>query len=299
MAWLNYQHLYYFWTIAREGGLSRAAAALHLTHSTLSVQLRALEGTLGEPLFERRGRALVLTPFGREIRQYADEIFRLGAELLDHAHGRGAALRRLDVGVVGAIPKTIGYRLLEPALEAEQTGLVRVRQDTQEKLLQELGAGRLHAVISDAAPIRASALKLHTHPLGSSEILLYGRAALAARYRRNFPRSLEGAPMVMPGPDATLRRGLERWLAARGIRVEAVGEIDDAGMLRALGASRGLFPVRAALRSEVEEGLGALRVGRLAGLVEHYFVISLERRVRHAGVAVLIEAARRRLAAPR
>lgn len=297
MAWLNYQHLYYFWVIAREGGLARGAAALHLTHSTLSVQLRALEETLGEPLFERRGRALVLTPFGREIRQYADEIFRLGVELLDYAHGRSATRRRFDVGVVGTIPKTIGCRLLVAALEAEETGLVRVRQDTVEKLLQELGAGRLHAVISDAAPVRASALKLHAHPLGSSQILLYARPDLAARYRRGFPRSLEGAPLVMPGPDAMLRRGIERWLADRGLRVDTVGEVDDAGMLRALGASgRGLFPVRAALRSEVEEGLGARRVGRLTGLVEHYFVVSLERRVRHAGVAALIDAARRRLA---
>lgn len=296
MAWLNYQHLYYFWIIAREGGLARGAAALRLTHSTLSVQLRALEETLGEPLFERRGRALVLTPFGREIQQHAGMIFRLGAELLDFAHGRAPSRRRFEVGVVGAIPKTIVCKLLLPALDAELAGAVRIRQDSIDRLVQELGSGRLHAILSDAPPPQASALQLHAHALGSSEILLYGTPELAARYRRGFPASLAGAPMLLPGPDATLRRGIEAWLSDRGLHADIVGEVDDAGTLRALGATgRGLFPVRAALKGEVEEGFGARRVGRLAGLVERYVAISLERRVKHPGVAALIESARRRL----
>lgn len=292
---INFQHLYYFWVIAREGGLAKAAAALHLTHSTLSVQLRALEDVLGEPLFERRGRALQLTPFGRDILQYANEIFRLGAELLDFAHGQTSPSRRFEVGVVGAVPKTIGRQLLLPAIA--DAASIRIRQDTLPRLLQELGTGRLHAVISDAPPEQGGALKLHAHPLGSSEILLYATGEVAARCRRGFPRSLHGEAMLMPGPDSTLRRALERWLADRGLKVRVAGEFDDAGTLRAFGAAGlGLFPVRAALRAEVEEGLGARRVGRLTGLVENYFAISLERRVTHPGVAALIDAARRRLA---
>jgi LysR family transcriptional activator of nhaA len=296
MAWLNYQHLYYFSIIAREGGLARAGAALRLSHSTLSVQLRALEDTLGEPLFERRGRSLVLTPFGREVQQYASEIFRLGSELLDFARGQAAPLRRFEIGVVSAIPKTIASQLLRPTFESGHAGTIRVRQDTIDRLVAELGSGRLHAILSDSAPARSSALKLHIHPLGTSTVHLYGAADLARRYRKGFPGSLEGAPMLMPGPDAALRRGLERWFAEHRVRVNAVGEIDDAGTLRALGAAgRGLFAVRAALKAEVEEGSGAKRVGRLAGLVEPYFAISLERRVTHPAVAALIEGARERL----
>lgn len=299
MAWLNYQHLYYFSVIAREGGLAKGAAALHLTHSTLSVQLRALEEALGEPLFERRGRALVLTAFGRDVQQYASEIFRLGEELLDFSRGRSATLRRLEVGVVSAIPKTIVRRVLLPSVDDADVGTVRVRQDTLERLVQELGTGRLHAILGDTPTAPASPLKLHAHALGSSAILLYGSAEQARRYRRGFPRSLDGAPLVMPGPDASLRRALERWLATRQLRVRTVGEIDDAGTLRALGAAGlGLFPVRAGLRSEVEEGLGAQRVGRLTGLVESYFILTPERRVSHPVVAALIDAARRRLAQP-
>ncbi len=294
--WLNYQHLYYFWMIAREGGLSRAATALHLTHSTLSVQLRALEDTLGEALFERRGRGLVLTPFGREVQLYGNDIFRLGTELLDFSRGRVGGRRRFDVGVVGAIPKTIASQLLAPALGDTADGSVRIRQDSLERLVQELGAGRLHAVLSDVAPIATTALKLHAHLLGASAIELYGAPDLARRYRVGFPRSLANAPMVMPGPDTALRRALERWFADRQLPIRVTAEVDDAGMLRAVGATgAGLFPVRAALRAEVEEGAGARRVGRMHGLEEHYYVVSLERRVTHPGVAALIAVARARL----
>ncbi|MEZ4401254.1 MAG: LysR family transcriptional regulator [Kofleriaceae bacterium] len=296
MDWLNYQHLYYFAAIVSEGGLAKAAKALRLTHSTLSVQLRALEVALGEPLFERRGRSLVLTPFGRDVHQYATEIFRLGTELLDFSRGRATELRRFDVGVVSTIPKTIVSRLLVPALDAELAGTVRIRQDAPARLVPELAAGRLHALLTDAPITHAGALRLHTHVLGSSDVWLYGTAALAARYRRGFPDSLRGAPLLLPAADAPLRRGLERWFADHGLRVDVAAEVEDAGILRALGAAgRGLFPVRAALRSEVEEGVGARRVGPLTGLVETYFIVSLERRIRHPSVVALIASARRRL----
>lgn len=299
MAWLNYQHLYYFWMIAREGGLARAAAALRLTHSTLSVQLRALEDVLGERLFERRGRALALTPFGREVQQYATEIFRIGNELLDFSRGHTTAPRRFEVGTVGAIPKTMIARLLQPALASDDGAVVRIRQDTIARLIQELASGRLHAIVSDAVPAAGGALRLHAHALGTSKVLLYAAPRLAARYRSGFPGSLEGAPVLMPGPDAALRRGLERWFVERGVRVNQVGEVDDAGTLRALGAAgHGLFPVRAALRGEVEDGLGLRPVGTLAGLVEPYFALSLERRVTHPAVAALIGSARRDLGPP-
>jgi LysR family transcriptional activator of nhaA len=300
MAWLNYQHLYYFWIIAREGGLSRAAKLLRLTHSTLSVQLRTLEGVLGAPLFDRRGRSLALTAFGREVQQFAGDIFRIGDELLELAEGQGTSRRRFDVGVVAAIPKTTLSELLAPAFASDRELTVRVRQDRADRLVQELAAGRLHAVMSDAPIVGDGGAKVHSHSLGSSEVLLYGRRELAARYRPGFPRSLEGAPLLLPGPDASVRRAIERWLSDRGVRVHVVGEVDDAGTLRALGAAgRGLFPVRAALRGEVERGLGVARVGTLAGVRESYFVISVERRITHPAVSRLIEAARRRLDEPR
>lgn len=294
--WLNYQHLFYFWVIAREGGLSPAAKSLRVTHSTLSVQLRALEDFLGSPLFDRTGRRLVLTPFGAEMAAHSAEIFRLGAELVDVARGRAHPGRTaFRVGVVSALPKTLTYRLIEPGL-ADHLGPLQVRQDDLGRLLDELASHRLHLVLSDVPPADRQSLRVHAHLLGESEILLYGTRTLASRYRRGFPKSLEQAPLVLPRESASLRWLVDRWFADRGIRVRVEAEVDDAALLRVIGAAgRGLFPVRAALRAEVEEAHGVVLVGKLKGLRERVFAISAERRVRHPAVAAIIERARKRM----
>jgi LysR family transcriptional activator of nhaA len=299
MDWLNYHHLFYFWMISQEGGLAKAAARLRLSHSTLSTQLKALEDFLGSPLFERRGRRLSLTPLGVEIAEQASEIFRKGADLVELARGaeagRGAALR---VGVVDALPKTLTYRLLEPAIGGERAGQIQVRQNELGHLLEELAAYRLHLVLSDTPPPQAMRVIVHAHLLGETDVWLYGTRELAARYREGFPQSLGDAPLLLPGRAANLRSGIDRWLVERGIRMRVEGEIDDAGLLRVFGAAgRGLFPVRAALRTEVEEALGAVFVGKLDGVRERYYAVSAERRVRHPAVVALIENARARLAA--
>jgi len=297
MEWLNYHHLFYFWMITQEGGLAKAAARLRLSHSTLSTQLRALEGFLGCPLFERRGRRLVLTPIGVEVADHASEIFRMGADLVELARGREAGRRSvLRVGVVDALPKTLTYRLLEPAVEHEGAGRIQVRQNELAKLLEDLASYRLHLVLSDAPPPQGIAMRVHAHVLGETDVLLYGSKTLGTRYRRGFPQSLQDAPLLLPGAAASLRRGIERWLVDRGIRMRIEAEIDDAGLLRVFGgAGRGLFPVRAALRTEVEDAFGAVYVGKLEGLRERYYAVSVERRVRHPAVAALIESARSRL----
>jgi LysR family transcriptional regulator, transcriptional activator of nhaA len=300
MEWLNYHHLFYFSVIVQERGLAKAAARLRLSHSTLSTQLRALEQFFGSELFERRGRRLVLTPLGVEVSEYAAEIFRMGSELVDvargHVDGRRAPLR---VGVVNALPKTLTYRLLEPALEVDNRGPIHVRQDELEPLVEGIAANKLHLVLSDTPPPQGLPVRVHAHLLGETDVLLYGTPVLAARYRTGFPGSLNDAPLLLPGGAASLRRSLERWLTDRGIRTRIEGEIDDAGLLRVFGgAGLGLFPVRAALRTEVEEAYGAVLVGKLEGLRERYYAVSTERRVRHPGVLALIERARSRLSEP-
>jgi LysR family transcriptional activator of nhaA len=294
MEWLNFHHLFYFWRIAREGSLSRAAEQLRLTHSTLSAQLRTLEEFLGAPLFERRGRRLVLTPLGEEAASYADDIFRLGSELVDVARGRtGERKQVLRVGVVSSMPKSVAYRLLQPAMAATGYGSLVARQDHLERLLDELAAARLHLVLSDTAPPESSTRRVYAHLLGESGILLYGTAALARKYRPNFPRSLDGAPFLLPTAPSSLRTSLDRWLVERELRVRISGELDDAGLMRVAGVhGQGLLPVRAALRAEVEDNHKMELVGTFDGLVERYYVVSLERRVRHPAVSALIEQAR-------
>ena len=298
MEWLNYHHLFYFWTIAREGSLTRAAAKLRLTHSTLSTQVKALESFLHVELFERRGRGLVLTAAGTSVAAYADDIFRLGAELVDVARGEAPSRRTpLRVGVVGTIPKTLAYRLLEPALGVDGFGPLVVRQAALDTLLEEVAIGRLHVVLSDVPPPEGGAMRVHGHVLGSSSVLLYGSPALARALRKNFPKSLEGAPMLLPAAGTSLRRQVERWLTDRGVRVRVEGEFDDAAMMRTFGAQgRGLFLVREALRSEVDDIHGVELITRLDGVQERYYVISVERRVRHPAVSALVDSAREQLA---
>lgn len=297
MEWLNYNHLFYFWRIAREGGLSRAAEQLGVTHSTLSAQLGQLENTLGGALFERRGRVLVLTPFGEEAAAYADDIFRLGGELLELARGRSLERRTaLRVGVVGSIPKSLAYDLLEPGIATPGHSLLVARQDNYARLLEELASGRLHMVLSDMPPPEASSQRVYSHLLGESGILIYGTPELAKRYRRGFPRSLEGAPLLVPAAPSSLRLQLDRWFTERALHLQIEGEFDDAGLMRIAGArGRGLFPVREALRAEVEESLDVTLVGRFEGIVERYYVVTGQRKVRHPAVSRLIETAREEL----
>lgn len=294
MSMLNYHHLHAFWMIAENGSLTAAAKQMHVTHSTLSVQLRALEETLGGRLFERRGRGLVITPFGDEVHARASEIFRLGGDLLELAEYGGAGRLTLRIGVLASLPKTIVCRLVEPALDRETS--IDLQHGTFDRLLESLAAGRVHVVLADQAPPQATGLKLHGHALGESELLVYGTEKVLSRVRGRFPASLDGAPMILPRAGSALRRQIEAWLDDRQVRVTVVGEIDDAGTLRAFGLrDHGLFPVRSALASEIADVAGARRVGTLDGLRERYLAITRERTVRHPALVRMIDRARARL----
>ena len=278
---------------------TRAALALRLTfHRILARRYRVAVGEID--LIARRGRTLVLTPFGEDVARYADEIFHMGAELVEMARGRATKMRSvLRVGVVAALPKTVAYRLLEPALAASEYGQIFVRQDSYERLLDDLGMSRVHLVLADLPPPEGLHSKAYGHLLGETEIVIYGTRALARRYREGFPHSLSEAPMLLPAPGTNLRRLLERWLTEKEVHVQVVGEFDDAAMMRAFGVNgRGLFPVRAALAAEVEDGHGAVPVGAVDGVRERYYVVSTERKVRHPVMVALLAHAREQLLTP-
>lgn len=299
MEWLNYHHLYYFSVIAQEGGVAAAARKLRLTHSTLSTQLRALEDHFGAPLFERRGKRLVLTSFGADAAGYAADIFRLGQELNDVARGRGGSSRNaLRVGVVPGIPKTLAHHLLGPALDRDGEA-VQLRQDSAATLLEALASGRLHLVLMNDVPTPPVGTKVHAHRLGETGILFFARAPLARRGRSGFPASLSTVPLVLPPPGAPLRRKLDAWFAKHKIAAMVKAEVDDSGLLRAIGAAgRGAFPVRSALRAEVEDLRDLHELGSCDGVGESYYAVTTDRRIRHPGVAAIIDAARAGLNAP-
>jgi len=297
MEWLNYHHLLYFWVVAREGSVTRASEHLGLAQPTVSCQLKALEDSLGEKLFSRVGRRLVLTDVGRVVYRYAEEIFSLGRELQDTLKDRPTGRpMRLTVGIADAVPKLVAHRLLLPALSLPEPVHVVCREDKPERLLAELSVHALDLVLSDAPVAPGVMVKAYSHLLGETEIAIFGTEPLAAAHRRGFPRSLDGAPMLLPTENTTLRRSIEQWLDHERIRPKVVGEFEDSALLKVFGqAGKGLFPAPAVIESEVRSQYDVKLVGRVPGVKERFYAISAERRLKHPAVVAISEAARQRL----
>ncbi|MGZ8411300.1 MAG: transcriptional activator NhaR [Gemmatirosa sp.] len=297
MAWLNYRHLLYFYTVAREGSVARAAAVLHLTQPTVSTQVRLLERSLGETLFERRGRALALTEAGRVAYHYAQEIFALGREFQDVLGGRPTGRpARFSVGMTDAVPKLVAFRLLDPVRRMPAPPAILCRDDTPDRLLAALAAHELDLVISDAPPGPATPVRVYSHPLGDSDVTVFGAPALAAAHRRRFPHSLDGAPFLLPTEQAALRRQLDQWFDRHDIRPQVQGQFADSALLKTFGqAGVGLFAAPTAIAAEVRRQYGVRTVGRIADVRETFYAITAERKVKHPAVVLLTKAAQSRL----
>ncbi len=294
---LNYHHLRYFWAAAREGGITRAAERLHVSQPSLSAQIRRLEEFLGEKLFERSGRALVLTEAGRLAFRYADEVFGLGREMLDTLRDRPTGRPvRLTVGIANVVPKLIAYRLLEPALRLAEPVHLECLEDDPERLLADLAVHRLDVVLADAPAPPTVRVQAFSHVLGDSGTSIFGTKGLAEEHRRGFPRSLDGAPLLLPSANTILRRSLEQWFDRQGIRPRVVAEFEDAALLKAFGqAGRGLFPATTAIERDVRRQYGARLVGRLPEVRERFYAITVQRRIRHPAVVAISERAQEML----
>ena len=297
MEWLNYHHLLYFWVVACHGSVTRAAAELRLAQSTVSTQLRTLEEVLGEKLFARTGRRLVLTDVGRLVFRYADEIFGLGRELLETVKDRPTGQpMRLTVGIADAVPKLIAYRLLRPALAVAEPVRIICREDKPDRLLAELAIHELDLVLSDAPIGPTTKVRAFNHLLGECGVTFFAAPALARTCRRGFPRSLGGAPMLLPTDNTALRRSLDDWFESEDIRPRVASEFEDSALLMAFGqAGMGLFPAPSAIERQVRSQYGVVVVGRLDTVRERFYAISGERRLKHPAVVAISEAARQRV----
>ena len=301
MEWLNYHHLLYFWTAAREGGIGAAGKRLRLSPQTISGQINLLEEALGEALFEKQGRRIALTETGRVVYGYAEEIFALGQELLDAVRGRPTGRPvRLQVGIAQVVPKLIASRVLAPALDAE--GLagnpVRLvcREDATDRLLADLAAHRLDAVILDAPMPAGSGIKGFNHALGETGVTFFADKRLARTLKKGFPASLDGAPMLLPTEEAAVRRGLEDWFRAIGVTPRVVAELDDSALIKVFGQEgRGCFPGPTAIADEICAQYQVEPIGSLDEVRERFYVVTMQRRIEHPGVRALAERARREL----
>jgi LysR family transcriptional activator of nhaA len=293
MEWLNYHHLFYFWTVARAGSIARAGEELRLAQPTISNQLKTLEASLGVKLLERQGRRLVLTDVGRTVLRYADDIFRTGRELQRAVKGLPTGQRlRLVAGVADVIPKRMASLLLQPAVDAHPDLHLVCREGPLAELLAQLAIHELDVVLADVPASEQVKVRAFSHRLGDCGTSFFAAPRLAG-LRKAFPRSLAGAPTLLPAEGTALRRALDAWFAASGIQPTVTGEFDDSAMMTDFGSlGLGVFPAPTALEDAIRAQHDVVVIGRIEDAREAFYAITVERRLRHPGVVALAEAAR-------
>ncbi|MDZ4656180.1 MAG: transcriptional activator NhaR [Bythopirellula sp.] len=297
MEWLNYHHLFYFWTAAKEGSITNAAKKLHLAQPTLSSQLKRLEKSIGTQLFKRAGRTIELTEIGQQVYNYANEIFLLGHELTDSLKGQLSVDKiRLKVGVPDALPKLIAYQLLKPALELKNEVRLACFEGKLDTLLADLALHRLDIVLADTPLLPQLNVRAFNHLLGESGVSVYGAKQLADAFLENFPASLHEAPMLLPTQNTTLRRALEQWFDEHQLKPRVKHEFEDSAILKVFGqAGEGLFVASTAIENEICQQYSVSIVGRIPAVKERFYAISIERRLKHPAVVAISRAARNKL----
>ena len=291
---INYKHLHYFWEVARHGSIARASEYLHLTPQTISGQISMLEERMGKPLFNKVGRNLELTDTGRLVLSYADEIFSLGSELEETLRNLPSQ-RPMDfkVGVVDVVPKTIAYRLLAPALELPDALRIVCKENSIEELLAELALHRIDMVIADG-PIPAGVnVRGYNHQLGECGISFLAKPTLAKKLKKDFPHSLNAAPLLIPSEINSVQGRLLQWLDGLHVYPRIVGEFDDSALMKAFGqAGTGVFIAPSAIAMDVALQYDAHIIGETDDVCEQFYAISVERRISHPAVAAITETAR-------
>jgi LysR family transcriptional activator of nhaA len=294
---LNYHHLLYFWTVAREGSITAACGKLHLAQPTISGQLKKLETRIGGKLYERVGRELVLTELGRMVYGYADEIFSIGQELSDAIEGRPTGRPvEFHVGVPEVLPKLIVFRLLQPALSLPEPVQLICREGAQEQLLTMLAAHELDVVFSDSPAGSFVRVRAFNHPLGECGVGIFGTKQLRKQYARSFPQSCADAPFLMPGSGTALRRSVEQWLFETEIPVRVIGEFDDTALMKVFAeANIGLVPAPLAIEDDIRQQFDLHLIGVIPKTKEQFYAITVERKLRHPAVVAISNAAREEL----
>jgi LysR family transcriptional activator of nhaA len=291
---LNYKHLHYFLSVARAGGVARAAERLHLTPQTLSGQISQFEERLGVALFQRVGRRLELTEAGKLALSYSEEIFQTGAELEDLLkNGAEERFITFRVGIADVVSKFIAYRLLAPVLSQPEPVRLICHEDRFDRLLADLAIHRLDMVLADRPMPPGMEIKGYSHPLGETGVAFMAAPALAARLPGGFPDCLDGAPLLLPGRDTALHGTLPRWLNRQEKRAHIVGEFDDSALMKAFGeAGAGVFPTPAASVPDVVAHYQVVSLGETNEIRERFFLISAERRLTHPAARAVSEHAR-------
>jgi LysR family transcriptional activator of nhaA len=297
MEWLNYHHLYYFWLTVKTGTVAAAAESLHLARPTVASQIKELEKSFGQKLFRKQGRGLVLTEFGSEVHQYAEEIFSIGHELREFVKlGHTGTRKRFVVGLPDVVPKHVAFELLKPALHMPERPRTICYEGKLDQLLADLALHKLDLIISDAPAPTTMEFKVYNHKLGECGLTMLATPALARKYRKGFPHSLTDAPLLLPTDHTAVRRSLDLWMDEKEIFPEIVAEFEDSALLKVFGqAGEGLFPIPTAIEPLVKKQYNVHVVGRIPDVRDKFYAISAEKRVQHEATLTVVRQARNQL----
>ncbi len=294
---LNYNHLYYFWTVAKQGSVSKAADLLFLTPQTISGQIRALEESIDKKLFEKSGRNLKLTQFGHTLFQYCEDIFKLGSEVVDLVKGKDTNQQRnFRVGLSEHVHKPIAYSLLEPALHLEPSFRLSCVEGNLEHLISDLTLHKLDLILSNVALPPNPNVKVYHHELGESGLTFFASLPLIAKFSAPFPELLEDAPFLLPTEDSPLRRSLELWFSQQELKPKIIGEFSDGALLTSFGqAGAGIFVSPTAIKSEIMRQYNVEELGSVNSVTETYYAITADKHLKHEAVLAVTQKAQKNL----
>lgn len=293
MRHLNYNHLLYFHTVAREGSVARAAKVLHLTPQTVSGQIKLLEDVIGEPLFLRVGRGLTLSDTGRVVQTYADEIFSVGTALAQRLQSNSEqSIRELRVGIVDSFPKLVACKLLGVTLGSEMPAKLSCSEGKLESLLADLSVHKLDLLLSDRVVPTELNVRAYNHSLGTSDMAFFAPEAWSEELAAEFPQCLASVPVLMPASSSALRRNLDHWFDEMEIVPRIAAEFDDSALMKTFGeAGLGAFPAPEVISDEVVRCFRVRPIGTIEGVTETFTAISPQRRLRHPSVLSIAEKA--------
>lgn len=294
MDWLNYHHLLNFWLVAREGSVQQASELLHVTPASVSVQVKQLERSLGVKLLQKKGRGLELTDLGKEVAEYASEIFATGQEMVEMIKGRPTGTPQiLRVGIRAVMPKLVAFRLLQPALELDDPVRLVCHEAEMPQLVADLAIHKLDVILTDKAIDPLYKVQAYSHRLAASDVVIMGTKDLARKYRRGFPSSLDGAPFLLPTDTSVLRRMMDQWFSDLGLTPRIKGEFTDSAMLKIAGRQGlGLFAIPVSIQDDVTAIYGLQQVGVAEGVSEQFYAVSVERKLKHPAVVAIREGAK-------
>jgi LysR family transcriptional activator of nhaA len=291
---LNFHHLFYFWTVATEGSVTRASRRLGLAQPSVSAQVRKLEEAFGADLFEKTGRGRLLTDLGRDVLRHAERVFGSAQNLVDHLNGR-----RLDdaatiaVGIPDVMSRLVAHRLMAPLYDRRPALTIDCRGSNFEDLLSDLAVSRFDVILSHTPMASHVRIKAFNHKLGESELTVFAKQEVAEERRAGFPASLEGLPMLLPVAGTELRRSLDQWFDQHRVAPLVVGEFSDSALMKEFGAGgAGAFVAPSVVEAKVCKQYSVEPIGRLADLHEQFFAITTNKRIVHPGVSLIIDAAR-------